>query len=327
MKNCQYSQYSAMQYLSQFNKLYPDITKQVNVFRGAMGKDLPKWPEWCFLPMAAWYSIVSAQHELNRLPPDLVGDVAKLASIGTWRFSQGIYTIEPHLLEALVNSPISGDLPSDLFFQMPEWCIYVDLSNYGSNFDYWGAGTINGFWVHLEHDIKSSRAELRFLLDCQHDVVVLPLHIGKWSVLEAVRKTAVEINKYSKIKAISEEEILDMADKIMPFVSIVLYLCSEEPEIDDRRVPMSRPARSRPQKTKKGFKFFPADKPRFWDVGVSIGHQLANSYADASVELTGRSVKTHLRRGHWHGYWKGARSGERKFIYRWISPLVVKPGV
>ena len=40
-------------------------------------------------------------------------------------------------------------------------------------------------------------------------------------------------------------------------------------------------------------------------------------------EVTGRTIKTHLRRGHWHGFWKGPRSGVRNFIYHWIAPLVV----
>jgi hypothetical protein len=116
------------------------------------------------------------------------------------------------------------------------------------------------------------------------------------------------------------DAVQSIGNQINLMISLLLYLCSEEPEIDNAREPNTSPGRPRPIKTKKGWRLFPAHKPRVWTVGAGIGEQLRK--AVAGVE-TGRTVKTHLRRGHWHGYWKGPHEGERTFICRWISPLVI----
>ena len=48
-------------------RLYPKAWRQADQFRADRGKGpLQAWPSWCYLPMAAWYAIVS---EGNRPPP------------------------------------------------------------------------------------------------------------------------------------------------------------------------------------------------------------------------------------------------------------------
>jgi len=44
--------------LHSFSRLYPDTWKQVDEFR-ASRKELGDWPDWCFLPLAGTYAIVS----------------------------------------------------------------------------------------------------------------------------------------------------------------------------------------------------------------------------------------------------------------------------
>lgn len=36
-----------------------------------------------------------------------------------------------------------------------------------------------------------------------------------------------------------------------------------------------------------------------------------------------RSLPSHTRRAHWHHYWIGPKSGERKLILHWIAPVFV----
>lgn len=38
---------------------YPKGWKQVDKFRASRGKDIEQWPDWCFLPLAGAYAIVS----------------------------------------------------------------------------------------------------------------------------------------------------------------------------------------------------------------------------------------------------------------------------
>lgn len=312
-------------------KPYPSISQMVELFRAGRGKDLPDWPDWCFMPLGAWYSIVSAAYNVPELPLSLVSEVAKLGALGTWRYNQGIYRLDKDLMAALTNSPISGIIPCEVLYRLPEWCIYVETPDLQ-----WLDKILHGFWAHLEWDPQNGRSELRFLLDCENNCYAMPLHLGNWDIAEAVDRAASEAEKHTVTKGINlsfESGVTQaLAAQITPLMAVLLYICSEKPEIDDERQPGAWPSHPRPKKVKKGLRLFPPDKPRIWSVGTSIGEQLrrASAAGEASTATAepgsapGRPVRTHLRRGHWHGYWTGPLKEERRFVYHWLSPLIVK---
>lgn len=280
--------------------------------------------------MAAWYAIISAELKVPRVPIHMTGEVAKLSALGTWRYSQGIYRVDPDLIAALANSPLSGSIPCEVLLRLPEWCIYVETPGLR-----WLNQMLHGFWTHLEWDANTGRHELRFLFDCEDGTVALPLHMGDWSISEAVDRMISEAARQSGSSVLdmyTADDTRELTTHINPLVSIVLYLCSEKPEINDLRLPGTWPVRPKPKKTKKGWRLFPPDKHKIWKVGEQIGAQLKTAIAAdneksqraESAESTEHSIRTHLRRGHWHGYWTGPRHEEQKFIYHWISPLVVQ---
>lgn len=67
-----------------------------------------------FLSLNDWLEIEFEQYPHNALI-EQVSNAAKLAAIGTWRYSQGIYQINEDLFTALIASPISSILPSEVF--------------------------------------------------------------------------------------------------------------------------------------------------------------------------------------------------------------------
>lgn len=275
------------------------------------------------MPMAAWYSIISSHHRTARLPLNLITDVSQLAALGTWRYSQGVYRFDPDTFSALADTTVKGEIPSEVLLRLPEWCVYVEMPE-----DYrWFGTRLHGFWVHLEQDANTHRNELRFLLDTESELQPHILHIGPWTMIEAVdrwfseaKRQAVQANVLTPGSHEIGGTIEKIAESINPLVSLVLYLCSEEPEIIDSKVPENRPRYPRPKKVKGGWRLFPPDKPKMWAVGDKTGAQLRQANA---TEPTGRAVKPHLRRAHWHGYWRGPKSGERQFRYKWLSPIIV----
>ena len=300
---------------------YPHAWKSINVFQKSRGKDLPDWPKWCFLPMSAWYAIVSKGGDM---PFGRIGDVARLSALGAWRYTKGIYRIDPDMLAALKETVISGPIPSDVLLRLPEWSIYVETPGWR-----WFDIPMFGFFVHLEWDVRTERNELRFLLDTADGLRIQILHIGPWTVSEAVSKAMSEAKRNSSLLKIISD-IADtlvtqtLAEQIQPMLAIVMYLCSDEPDIDDDRLPGSSPKIPTPTKTKHGFRLFPADKPHFWTVGTNLGQQLRNTISNVELSENGRKgPKPHLRRAHWHGVWTGPREGERKFKYNWLPPTVV----
>lgn len=93
------------------------------MFRDSRGKDLPGWPDWCFMPMAAWYSIACHINGVDRLLLDLATEPARLGALGTWRYTQSVYRLDPDLFKAVWNTVPTGDLPCEVIYRMPEWCV------------------------------------------------------------------------------------------------------------------------------------------------------------------------------------------------------------
>jgi hypothetical protein len=284
--------------------------------RGAQG--LPDWPDWCFLPLSGWYGIVSLQAGEERLHPgQLSGDVGRLGALGAWRPTQGVYRFHPEVLAALAATPLSGDMPADVLLRLPEWCIYVETPGVR-----WYDDELYGFFAHLEHDTNDGRAELRLLLDSAHGLVPMPLHLGPWSLDEAMRRVGVEVERLG-LRPPPAAELARVARELRPLVGLVLYLCSEGPEVRGQRQARDT-QRPQPVRTKRGWRLFPPPAPRLWAVGQALGEAIRQGReAGADAGPTGRKgPRPHIRRAHWHGYWTGPQ-GAQRLVIRWLAPIPV----
>ena len=96
----------------------------------------------------------------------------------------------------------------------------------------------------------------------------------------------------------------------------VAYLCSTNADI----VPSYKPkAELKPNKGKK------RSYATWYDVGYKIGADL-RSYQRIKRENNenqGGSLRPHMRRAHWHHYWVGPKSGDRKLILKWIQSTLI----
>jgi len=308
-------------HLNQTSRQFGKIWHNVDIFRQAKGTDLPNWPSWCFLPMAAWVAIASEGAEFGSVEMlQAASDASRLAAIGTWRYTQGIYRFDEDITKALTDTRLDGKIPTDLLLRLPEWCVYVETPR-----QEWCGATLYGFWAHVEHDINDARPELRFLLDTEKGLIPQILHIGPWTIDEAISRWAREAEKeamqmglvFSRGRA---EFIRTCTLAIQPLLSMVLYLCSDEPELKDRNSPDRGVCLPQPKRTQKGWRLFPPEKPRIWSVGCNTGDNLRRERAKRAG---GGNLRPHFRHAHWHGYWSGPQDGERKFSFKWLSPVVV----
>jgi len=310
-----------LEHLSAASKLYPNAWSQVEELVLGKGKDLPDWPDWCFIPMAGWYSIVSSATGEYHLPPHLIADVSRLSAIGTWRYSQGIYRFDPELLTALCQTELTGDIPVQVLYRLPEYCVYIETPDMD-----WFGSPLYGFWCHLERDINTGRDELRLLLDTEAALVPVPLHIGQWSLKEAVARADAETSRVSGVPSALLEKVLKSSlriKSIQPLLSMILYLCSDEPEVQDERNPESKASKPSMTKTRNGFRLFPPSGCRIWQVGKEIGVKLRQKAPVGERETSGGTVRPHIRRPHWHGYWVGPKDKEQTFVYKWVAAILV----
>ncbi|HGW5371068.1 TPA: hypothetical protein ACNIJL_000016 [Pseudomonas aeruginosa] len=108
---------------------------------------------------------------------------------------------------------------------------------------------------------------------------------------------------------------------VSAMLSLLLYLCSEQPDISDWE-----PEQPQFKYLGKKRRWLASKDIREWDVGLRLGAavQSARKRSDATKRSTGNGtpVRPHVRRTHWNLYWVGKR-GEQTISLRWLPPIPV----
>ena len=169
--------------LGTFSRQHPDAWKQVDEFRAGR-KELGNWPDWCFLPLAGIYAIVSKGKTLQS--SNQAHHIGIVGALAAWRVTQGIYRFDPTTFDALWKTPVTGDIPTEVLFHLPEWCVYILTPD-----QTWQGATLNGFFGHLECDMNDRRTELRLVLDVAgpagDELIVMPIHDREFRIFNRPR--------------------------------------------------------------------------------------------------------------------------------------------
>lgn len=215
------------QHLQIAQKLYPHSLKMIRGFRAASGDSIPQWPEWCFLPLVAWHPIVFHDADTR----DQRYDVARLAALETWRFTQGIYQLSPALQAQCFAQGLSAQSRSSQLQQLPDWCVYLNTPELN-----WGASTLYGFFAHLDWDPRNSDSELRLLMDTESGLLPFSLSLNE-DTLEACVARALG----SSTENAPNEHLASTLRQLLAFL---LCLCREELLITDASGNAPRPRMS-----------------------------------------------------------------------------------
>lgn len=293
-------------------KKYPKLTPKINEV--ITSGDRKAWPPEVLIPFVGWASIYKKYYpEAKGSLEDMI-KVSDLMCVGTWRYSQGIYRLNSDLLKSLeFTTDLPNNIPLNVFTRLPEWCLYLDVQIPLAEIPTYG------YFILLDWDQRVEKCELRIVADTETGLTAIPITLAEEPLTDAVAVFA------------SEEMRDDSVPKLIPAIkkilSILLYLCSNEPEIDNERMPGTSPVRGEPQKIKDGWAVFPLSQPHIWRVGEKIGEKLRqekSAMADTPHESAkGVHRRLHLRRAHWHGFWTGPKESKREFVYYWMPPLFV----
>ena len=280
------------------------------------------WPDWCHLPMAATYAILT--HHSDDPDPSqalaLAGGAPELSSLTAaliWCSFKGVYRFDATLLEEMSTQQLEGKIPTQILFCLPEPCIFVEATVpfNGLKFD--------GFFAWMENDTgkhRSTGAELRFLfITKEGECLPFPIILAETiedsldELLEsAARRSGIDIHK---------QESASFGQEISLALNLVLYLCSDEPDVGGEYKWAHRPSTTRKE----------PKKAAQWNVGVRIGNAIRRYNNQRLIPQTVRedeskshaSPRPHIRRAHWHHFWTGAMSGERVLKLRWLPPIPV----
>lgn len=144
---------------------------------------------------------------------------------------------------------------------------------------------------------------------------------------ESIRQSSIR-RKFFDMSQI--KDVVDTNQAIVSkLVQLVLYICSENAEIDenpDQKKITRRP--STPDITKDKFR-----EIRKWDVGIRTTRAIRSilssdkymhyNHADNDVR-SGSPKRPHARCGHWHHFWTGKRDrSDRRLILKWVAPTFI----
>lgn len=323
------------------------LCKKVEEFRQD-ALPLDPWPKWCYLPFAGWLLLFNSleskvgdnifetkeERIRRRVQSGVLGETSLLSTLGTWRLTQGVYRFDPDVYQPVLDTQVVGDIPCEVLFRLPEWCIYVETPIFPSPF-----GTkFFGFWAWLDWDRQVKQAILHLIFDegdnkTLHEGLIL----RSCSLEEAFAKTFSMQEKNSKELckdySPSPQEHREADRKIIePAVSLLLYLCSKNAEIGDGT---RQPSNPMPKRIRKGPpKIFPPNQTTVWDVGVRLGAALRRASARIASEgdSSHASPRAHIRRAHWHGFRSGPMKNStgdhipaenRPYELQWLPPIPI----
>jgi hypothetical protein len=314
------------QFVADVAKRYPTAWHQYEDIRRRRGVDHPDWPDWCFAPCAVAAHIIGGGKATLGLENSLW--VSHLSAAAAWRVTQGIYRMDADLAESLAKTELDRELPTDVLTRLPEWCVFIEANLH------WYQYAISGFFAFLEFDYETRTRELRLVLDAGEEWLPISLPIESGSLKTAVEQFVGEVRRQmerfnAKITIPLEEA--EFLDQVTPFVSMCLYLCSQEPDLQDAERRREYPARPVPKKTRKGERLFPPDRPTVWEIGFRLGAALRQAREQSKTrhleDPPWEKIRPigHIRRAHWHCYWSGSikRPESRRAELRWLPPISV----
>lgn len=305
--------------VQEYTKNYPSVWRLVEKFR--------EWPEakgeWdmrrCYIPIAAGVSIYAFLHMENSA-------IYMVPALAAWRQSKEVYTFDPDLAEVLYDQVSDTKIPCDVLMRLPVYCVYIDSGKYR-------------FFAHLENDVNDGRWELRFVrVNDDGGAEASYLHLGDFTLDESIaagldesqyqmehiaeNKEAAALFKNALERAGGKNDYPGIADRkaLSEMLQLVLYICADNADIvqpPDNRETYRAPSGGKVQDKYR--------EVRKWDTGYYVGNALRKEKSCASSAgqpYQGGSKRPHIRRGHWHHYWKG-KSGNKELVLHWVLPIFV----
>lgn len=261
-----------------------------------------------------------------RVIKDRLDSMQIVVPVYLWDKYRQVYIFDKDLLDALweqVTQTSETDvLPNELLARMPYPSIYIKFANTNGvayyDKDY---NAIDGFLATMDYSSKHKVPYLRLTVIYENN---LPKIDG---ILLFPDKTIGECIS-DTMKYIGKADVAELAAKsvnnslTMLAIQCLLYIQAANADIQ------SRPSAKKKAKKQK------AKAPKqikVHDVGVKVGKTLrvGSSNKQAVTKEYAKSDQSspkspHIRRGHWHHYWKGAHdSDERKLILKWTAPTFV----
>jgi len=280
-------------------------------------------PDWCVMPTMFPFLLLTARYG----EPFYLSHMDELMTMATtyiWRCSKGVYRFAPEIYQALVCQPLTGNLPLECLYHMPEWAVYIETP--GLSYE---RIPMEGFIAHLDYNLFSRGVDLQFAIFREGiaapKMIALPL--GEGTLLDAMdrvdRVDDMLAGPTAGTRYVGSRD--EYRQTFSSMLQLLLYICSDEPDMPEIEHPQRR------RRLSGGVRA--PEAPRVWDVGVRVSAAIRRFNGKAPVATESgaassghASPRPHVRSAHWHTYWTGPRDAVfplRKPVMRWIPPLPI----
>lgn len=300
--------YPPLALLRSINNEMPEAWDLMKILHESNGED-HKWDERCYAPIGAAQAVT-----LQLLGHIDAIKATQIAALAPWRRSKDVFVLDPDMCQLLIEQADDDlEVPVEILLNLPYTCFYVETQQFED---------VNGFFVHLEHDIHTDEKELRFLfLFKDGSAYGYPLCLVANTVSDCIK--AMSLKDYSKAPSNIRRNVFQVQNSshfvqlVSQLLQIVLYICASNADIQPN---------SEQFLVMKNFdeirdKYSEIHK---WDLGVNIGSQIRRQSKILNPNKSHTSPRTHIRRGHWHHFWRGSRrDNSRELVLHWVAPTVV----
>lgn len=159
--------------------------------------------------------------------------------------------VHDELLRVLVDTPMEGTIPAAALLRLPAWGLYLDTPHLGPDagvFAYVDPA-LDGSWPTVSGDTPNELVFVFVLPDQSPPMLASSIFIDKGSLAEALFDRLVQPDQVESVGDLMEQTEAEsdawfgsaFRQVIAGAVSLLLYLCVDEPNIIERRLP--NPAR------------------------------------------------------------------------------------
>ena len=241
-----------------------------------------------------------------------------VSALSKWRQSKQIFEVDEELCSIFMETnKIDEEIPNEIVERLIYDCFYVKLpdkyinvkSIKNSSGEYFNF-EVDGFFYHT---IDKSIIIVIMFSSGHTQSLGFDFHEGL-----TLKET---IDKYMKVST-------DVYSLINFFIQIVLYLCADNADVEENYI-QKQIYKPSVKKVKDSY-----SELRKWDVGFRYGKAIkrlrqterksSSNNSSEHHEGSHSRKRTHVRRGHYHHFWRGTESnGNRELILKWISPVVI----
>lgn len=246
-----------------------------------------------------------------------------------WRQCKQIFEFDSELCDILFASDkINEEVPIEVINRLLYDCFYVKLPDHFIRITPFESD------LGMEHGRFDNIDGFFYYVEGISVIIVLLFSTGHSSSF------SFDIYEGASLKECVDKYWKASSDayKLISFViQCVLYLCADNADI--RENPIQKeiykpPASNKPKEIKDKY-----SELRKWDVGFRYGSAIkkvkqqeklknqSEEQSDTPSEHhkgSNARKRTHVRRGHYHHFWRGSKQdGTRELVLKWLSPVVI----